>query len=112
MFKTLYFSSFFLRTNRSTKNIPFSSEPAQVLSHDWTDDEDGQLEDAEDEAVLRGRGPLLLGLVRVERGLKGNANGGTKICDREHEKCQLLTTVEVGAKHLLCSKRVKSLKRF
>jgi hypothetical protein len=58
-----------LTLKNAPKRIPFSSKPAQVFSNDRADYEHGQLEDAEDEAILRRSGTLLLGFVRVERGL-------------------------------------------
>ena len=79
--------------------IPFSSKSAEVFPDDGAHDEDGQLEDPEDEAVLgRGR-PLFLGLVGVEGGLERHADGRAKVCDGEHKNSQLLATIELEEKH-------------
>ena len=52
---------------------PLRPEPVDVLAEVGRHQEDGELKDAEDEAVLGGRGALLLGLCRVERGLQTHA---------------------------------------
>lgn len=81
--------------------IPFSSEPAEVFSDNGTNDEDGQLEDPEDEAVLGRGGPLFLGLVWVEGCLQRHADGRTEVSDGEHKNCQLLTPIELEEKHFV-----------
>ena len=53
----------------SKKNFHLHSQPVEVSPDDGADDEDGQLEDPEDEAVLRRDAALLFGLLRIERSL-------------------------------------------
>lgn len=44
-----------------------STSLTHIVPVEWTDNEDYQLEDAEDQAVLRRRGPLLLRLKKTNK---------------------------------------------
>ena len=52
------------------------SKSVQVCADDGAHDEDGQLEDAKDEAVLGGDTAFFLGLLRIEWGLNSSKHLG------------------------------------
>ena len=75
------------------------AHPVEVGADDGADEEDGELEDAEDEAVLGGDAALLLGLVRVEGRLHGHRHGVAEVDHHEGDGDQPLLAAEVHPEH-------------
>ena len=75
------------------------SHPVEIGANHRADEEDGELEDAEDEAVLGGHAALLLGLVRVEGRLHGDGHGVAEVDHDEGERDEPLLAAEVHAEH-------------
>ena len=73
--------------------------PVEIGANDRADEEDGELEDAEDEAVLGWHAALLLGLVRVEGRLHGDGHGVAEVDHDEGDGDEPLLAVEVHSEH-------------
>ena len=73
--------------------------PVEIGANHGADEEDGELKDAKDEAVLGGHAALLLGLVRVEGRLHGDGHGVAEVDHDEGERDEPLLAAEVHAEH-------------